>query len=327
LNRRNFYNILKMEAPPTVIYQSKKFILINGNRIFKVKINLSSNIILEANEAGQYKEIFYSNILSLEYLVKLSKGFRICEDMKETYDIIIQIFENEMVSIDNITENYISLIFKVYLPGGKIQDVKLSMNKKEIENNIIIEEFVESIKANIKSLKKLEKENSVLKNKIENLGRKSLKNENNFLTINIEVKSHQTKEYKFNPSDTIQYMIELVKKDFHILKHIELRYNNLLIDNYSLTFEDYKIPDDSIIVFDHYKYGGKYYIKTLTGKTKILYIEEKDTIEIVKSKIQKIEGIEQSQQKLFFEGKILEDNKTMEDYRIRNESYLVLKLR
>ena len=97
-----------MEAPPTVIYQANKFILINGNRIFKVKINLSSKIIIEANEVGQYKEIFYSDILSLEYLIKLSRGFRICEDIKEAYDILIQIFENEMVSIDNITENYIS---------------------------------------------------------------------------------------------------------------------------------------------------------------------------------------------------------------------------
>ena len=141
-----------------------------------------------------------------------------------------------MVSIDNITEHDISLIFKVYLPGGKIQDVNIIMNKKEIENNIIIEELVESKNTYIKSLKKLEKENSVLKDKFENLKRKSVKantkNKKNFFTINIEIKSHQTKTYKFNPSDTIQYMVELVKKDFDIFEHIELCYNNLLIDNY-----------------------------------------------------------------------------------------------
>ena len=200
----------------------------------------------------------------------VSKGFRICEDIKEAYDIFIQIFENEMVSIDNITEHDISLIFKVYLPGGKIQDTNIIMNKKEIENNIIIEELVESKNTYIKSLKKLEKENSVLKDKIENLKRKSVKvntkNKKNFFTINIEIKSHQTKTYKFNPSDTIQYMVELVKKDFDIFEHIELCYNNLLIDNYSLTFEDYKIHDDSTIVFEHYKYGGQCYIKNLFGK-------------------------------------------------------------
>ena len=322
-----------MEAPPSVNNQSKRFTLINGNKIFKAKIYLSSNIKIEAYEVGQYKEIFCSKILSLEYLVKLSKGFRVCEDIKEAYDILIQIFENEMVSIDNITENDITLIFKVYLPAGKIQEANLTMKKKEIENNIIIEELVEHIDANNKNLKKLEKENSSLKNRIEILSRKSMKvntkNKKNFLLINIEVRSYHTQTYKFNPSDTIQYMIETVKKDFNISKYIELRYNNLLIDNYSLTFEDYKIPDDATIDFNHYKYEGQYFIKTISGKTITVDLVEKDTMENVKAKIRNKEGILSNLQTLMFEGKILEDNRTMEDYRIRNGStlHLILKLR
>ena len=47
-------------------------------------------------------------------------------------------------------------------------------------------------------------------------------------------------------------MIEKVKKDFKIYPNIELRYNNLLIDNYNLTFKYYKIPDDSTINFNNY---------------------------------------------------------------------------
>ena len=46
-------------------------------------------------------------------------------------------------------------------------------------------------------------------------------------------------------------MIEKIKKDFKIYPNIELRYNNLLIDNYNLTFKYYKIPDDSTINFIH----------------------------------------------------------------------------
>ena len=238
-----------------------------------------------------------------------------------------------MVSIDNITENDITLIFKVYLSAGKIQEANLTMKKKEIENNIIIEELVEHIDTNNKNLKKLEKENSSLKNKIEILSRKSMKvntkNKKNFLLINIEVRSYHTQTYKFNPSDTIQYMIETVKKDFNISKYIELRYNNLLIDNYSLTFEDYKIPDDATIDFNHYKYEGQYFIKTISGKTITVDLVEKDTMENVKAKIRNKEGIPSNLQTLMFERKILEDNRTMEDYRIRNGStlHLILKLR
>ena len=124
-------------------------------------------------------------------------------------------------------------------------------------------------------------------------------------------------------------MIETVKKDFNISKYIELRYNNLLIDNYSLTFEDYKIPDDATIDFNHYKYEGQYFIKTISGKTITMDLVEKDTMENVKAKIRNKEGIPSNLQTLMFEGKILEDNRTMEDYRIRNGStlHLILKLR
>ena len=100
-----------MEAPPSAIYKSKKFTLKIESKAFNIKIYLSSNITIDVNESGKINGIFYSNIFSLEDLVKLSKGFRVCEDIKEAYNIISQILENERASINNIKENEISLIF------------------------------------------------------------------------------------------------------------------------------------------------------------------------------------------------------------------------
>ena len=70
-------------------------------------------------------------------------------------------------------------------------------------------------------------------------------------------------------------------------------------------------------------------IKTLTGKILVIGIHSSSTIEDLKEKICDSERIAASSQRLIFEGKQLEDNKTIADYYIKNEStlHMVLKLR
>merc|ERR1712072_443880 len=76
---------------------------------------------------------------------------------------------------------------------------------------------------------------------------------------------------------------------------------------------------------------GQIYVKTLMGKILRVRAEGTDTVTDVKAKIQEQEGIPSDQQRFIFEGKMLEDERILQDYKIRPDKkrplHLVLRLR
>ena len=69
------------------------------------------------------------------------------------------------------------------------------------------------------------------------------------------------------------------------------------------------------------------FVKTHTGKTIALVVESSDSIKHLKAKLQDREGFTPDIQILIFASTILEDERTLADYNIHNESTLNLLLR
>lgn len=73
--------------------------------------------------------------------------------------------------------------------------------------------------------------------------------------------------------------------------------------------------------------GMQLFVKTLTGKTVSIEVEEGESIEDVKAKIAEKEGIPPEQQRLIFGGQQLQDSKTLDDYNVGDDATLHLVLR
>jgi hypothetical protein len=69
------------------------------------------------------------------------------------------------------------------------------------------------------------------------------------------------------------------------------------------------------------------YIKSMEGEIFLLYVNKSDTVEELKKKIYKTGYQPPDQQRLIFKRKQLEDEKTLEDYGIEENSLIHILLR
>jgi len=71
------------------------------------------------------------------------------------------------------------------------------------------------------------------------------------------------------------------------------------------------------------------FVKTLTGKSYAVDITEADTVASLKNKLHEKEGIAQSEMRLIFAGKEMQEERALSDYNLQKAStvHMVLRLR
>ena len=244
-------------APATPAKKSKEYKLIIDNKTFLIKLTLSSDILFEINELEKIMAVFYSKSFSLEDLIQLSRGFRVCENIGDAFDILDEILEGKKAKIKNINENSITLIINVSLPGGRLQEVELDLNKKEMDKNTLIDNLV-------KKVNKLEEENAEIKNKLEEVNTQlntkvnKLEEENKALKNEIKEINEKQKKFEILFEDEIKYkqIIQNIGLDSKIIKNkdeikflldrLKINFPNQNKINFKLLYRATKDGDNNI---------------------------------------------------------------------------------
>ena len=270
-------------------------------------------------------KIFYLKNIPLDFQ-RLFYGTVELEDSKNLLDY--NIYEFSEINLEEKDEIIINVIYDESL--FKIDTFKLKDSIKSVKDKI-----EENININIRSEnqillfgdKELEDNKSLMSYNLDK-GLKTktfelFKGDKNGIKVYIKRSSGKILKYSFNPSSNIWKIKEKISENEQFAKefmHLEFEGNELENDK---TLEYYNIRNKSTINLKFNSNNGIIiFIKRPSGKLITLDVNQSESISSIKCKIENIENLSVYNQKLKYKNKELNDNKSLNDYDIKQEEVL-----
>ena len=166
----------------------------NENKYYSISINKSEkNIKIEAYQVNTLNT-HYKVELNLNEFYQLSKGFKICDNLDDICDELINIFLSKKASILKKSQN-LFVILKVSLMSRKEQEINIELNAEiNNDNNYINNIKINQLENEIKELKNdkniLLKKINELENKID-VQNKDIDNLENTIFVKIKNLEHK----------------------------------------------------------------------------------------------------------------------------------------
>ena len=219
------------------------------NKIYSIEISIKSNSMkISALEKNKISTFIYENSFGLLDLQKLSKIFKMCDNITDAFEIILPKFKNNEIKII-FNDDIFNLCSTFTLPNNKNDEIKISLKSIKVKESIIIEKLIENISLLQQKNNNLENEVKSLKLEIDNL-KENKKNKNHTKLLNLMEKLFFISKYQ---------ILNLINKCFKDREHgNENDYQDYLMKilelNTTILF-DSKVDEDSISYFVNKVYG------------------------------------------------------------------------
>ena len=162
------------------------------NIFFSIEISVISEkkiekILFRALDKSSISKAIYTNCFNFEELLKKSKIFKICENVKEAYEIIQQKFKDNEITVCFDKDDF-KIIIEFILPNKKVDKVIFTLLKEKSGDSELIKQL-------FAKLAYIQKKNELLEDELNKVKSIILKKKSKSL---IDIIVNKFKESKFN---------------------------------------------------------------------------------------------------------------------------------